>query len=105
MSRPVRDANQSVLALRQLLEEVRRRPVHELDEKAVRKRADYMDRDFVDKVWREVGAIRGAELADAKRLREAVGAADVRHQVLHGLAIEELLEFPAGVVVFTGGDR
>ena len=64
-----------------------------------------MDRDLVDEVRRQRDAVRGGESADAQRLRKTVGAADVRHGVLDRLAVEELLEFPARVVILAAGDR
>src|SRR3954468_6482120 len=105
MPRPLRDADRAVLAFRQLDEEIRRRPIHELDQEAVGERADHVDGDLVDQVRRQRHAVRGGELADAQGLGEAVGAADVGHRVLHRLAVEELLELPAGVVVLAARDR
>ena len=50
-------------------------------------------------------AVRGGEVADLQRLAEAVGAADVGHQVARGLLLDQVAELVAGVMVLAGGHR
>src|ERR1700694_2932392 len=77
MAGALRDLEVAVLAWRHFLEQVGRRPVDELDEKAVGERADDVQRELVHHVRRNGDLVRGGEAADAQRLAVAVGAAHV----------------------------
>ena len=56
--------------------------------------------------WGETSElVGGGEVADLERLAEAVGAADVGHEVARGAPLEELAELEARVVVLAGGHR
>src|SRR5438105_7671481 len=101
----LRDLEVAVLAWRHFLEQVGRRPVDELDEKAVGERADDVQRQLVHHVRRNGELVRGGEPADAQRFAVAVGAAHVGHEVARRAALDQLAEFVAGVVVFPGRYR
>jgi len=49
--------------------------------------------------------VRGGEAADLERLAEAVGAAEIGHQVAGGASLDEVTELEARVVVLAGGHR
>jgi len=48
--------------------------------------------------------VRGGQRADAQRLRQSVGAADVGHQVARGASLDQVAELEARVVVLPGRD-
>ena len=68
VSRTIGDADEPILAFGQFFEQVRRRPVHELDEEAVRKRGADMRGDFVGDVRRDLQPVSGRP-ANAKSPR------------------------------------
>lgn len=47
----------------------------------------------------------GGEAGGLERLAEAVGPADIGHQVARGAALDEVAELEPRVVVLAGGDR
>src|SRR5262249_51145324 len=98
----IRNPELAVLARRQSLEEIWRRPVDELDQEAVRQRADHVERELMDHVRRDGDLVGGGQVADLQRLAETVGPADVRHQVARGPPLEQFAELEARVVVLAG---
>src|SRR4051812_36945807 len=69
--------NDAVFTNGNLLEEILRQPVHQLDQEAVRKRGADVRGDLVRDMRRDLQPVRGGEVTDLERLRVAVGAADI----------------------------
>src|SRR6266404_2072614 len=101
----VRDAEVAVLAARHLDEEVRRRPVDELHQEAVGERAGDVERQLVHDVGRDGHLVGAREAPDPERLAEAVGAADVGHEIAGRPALDQLPELEPRVVVLAGRHR
>ena len=70
-------------------EEIGRHPVHVLDEEAVGERAGHLERELVHDVGRDRRSGGRRPGADLERLAEAVGAADVGHQVARGAPLDQ----------------
>ena len=102
---PVRDAEVTVLTAWHSFEQIRGRPVDKLHEKAVAERPDDVEREFVHDMRREGQLVGGGEMADPKRLAEAVGAADVGHEKAGCPPLDEIAELEARLMVLAGGDR
>src|SRR5919108_4319707 len=99
VARTLREPEGAVLAARHALEEITRRPVDELDQEGVRHGGGEVQRELVDDVRRDGDLVGGGQRADAEHLAEAVGAADVGHQIGGGATLDRLAELEARVVV------
>src|SRR5882672_9534000 len=102
---PLGNAETALGALWHLLEQIGWRPVDELDERTVRESADDLERKLVHDVRRNRDLVRGRMAADTHRLGKAVGAADVRHEIPRGAALDEVTELEARVIVLAGCNR
>lgn len=81
------------------------RPVNELHKRSVTQRPHHVQRELVDGVRRDGHLMGRSEVADPEGLAEAVGPADIRHEVACGAPLDQLAELETRLIVFAGGHR